>query len=167
MSRQFSDLFDQLYRDYAPMVKQVCTGFLNGDRALAEDLAHDVFINVWNALSKFRGEANYKTWIYRITVNSCLQYLRKPGKTAGFASEQLENLRDQDIDAAVAGREQVNELYRAIGQLGEVDKLLIMMVLDELEYDQIASVMGISEATLRVKIHRIKQRIKNFMSHAG
>ncbi|MBL7770431.1 MAG: sigma-70 family RNA polymerase sigma factor [Flavipsychrobacter sp.] len=79
----------------------------------------------------------------------------------------MENLRDQDIDAAVAGREQVNELYRAIGQLGEVDKLLIMMVLDELEYDQIASVMGISEATLRVKIHRIKQRIKNFMSHAG
>lgn len=76
-------------------------------------------------------------------------------------------MRDQDIDAAVAGREQVNELYRAIGQLGEVDKLLIMMVLDELEYDQIASVMGISEATLRVKIHRIKQRIKNFMSHAG
>ncbi len=167
MSRQFSDLFDQLYRDYAPMVKQVCTGFLNGDQALAEDLSHDVFINVWNALSKFRGEANYKTWIYRITVNSCLQYLRKPGMKAGLAPEQLENIRDQDTEATAKGQEQVSELYRAIGQLAEVDRLIIMMVLDELEYDQIASVMGISESTLRVKIHRIKQRIKNFIRHAG
>ena len=167
MSRQFSDLFDQLYRDYAPMVKQVCTGFLNGDRALAEDLAHDVFINVWNAFSKFRGEANYKTWIYRITVNSCLHYLRKPGMKAGLAPEQLENIRDQDTEVTAKGQEQVSELYRAIGQLAEVDRLIIMMVLDELEYDQIASVMGISEATLRVKIHRIKQRIKNIIHHAG
>ncbi len=86
---------------------------------------------------------------------------------AGLAPEQLENIRDQDTEATVKGKEQVSELYRAIGQLAEVDRLIIMMVLDELEYDQIASVMGVSEATLRVKIHRIKQRIKNILSHAG
>ena len=62
-----------------------------------------------------------------------------------------------------AGRHQ--SLYTAIGQLGEVDRLIIMMVLDELEYSEIANVMGISEVNLRVKIHRIKKNLKSILEH--
>jgi len=58
------------------------------------------------------------------------------------------------------------ELYQAIGQLVSVDRLIIMMVLEELEYAEIAEVIGVSEGTLRVKIHRIKKRLKKLMQHA-
>ena len=54
---------------------------------------------------------------------------------------------------------------RAIGQLENVDRLIIMMVLDELEYEEIARVIGISENNLRVKIHRIKSKLKTLLNH--
>ncbi|MGZ5220253.1 MAG: RNA polymerase sigma factor, partial [Chitinophagaceae bacterium] len=57
-------LFDSLFAQHYAMVLQICKGYMKGDDDLAKDLAQDVFINVWNALSKFRGEALHKTWIY-------------------------------------------------------------------------------------------------------
>jgi RNA polymerase sigma-70 factor (ECF subfamily) len=70
-----------------------------------------------------------------------------------------------DVIADTSGSKDYNQLYHAIGQLESTDRLIIMMVLDEMEYAEISSVMGISESTLRVKIHRIKQRLKNIMKH--
>ncbi|MGK7397354.1 MAG: RNA polymerase sigma factor [Candidatus Cyclobacteriaceae bacterium M3_2C_046] len=56
-------------------------------------------------------------------------------------------------------------MYRAIGRLKEVDRLIIMMLLDECTYDEIANVFGLSEVNLRVKIHRIKKQLKEIMQH--
>jgi RNA polymerase sigma-70 factor (ECF subfamily) len=59
------------------------------------------------------------------------------------------------------------QLYKAVGQLEEVDRLIIMMVLEEVEYEEIARVIGINETNLRVKIHRIKKRLKELLAYAG
>jgi RNA polymerase sigma factor (sigma-70 family) len=154
-------VFESLHASYQPMVLQMCRGFMKGDRDLAADLAQDVFINVWNALPGFRSESSHKTWIYRITVNTCLQHIRKskdknrlPLEHAGGITETPENEEQRAAN-----------LMRAIGQLENVDRLIIMMVLEELEYEEIARVMGISENNLRVKIHRIKLRIKTLLQH--
>jgi RNA polymerase sigma factor (sigma-70 family) len=154
-------VFESMHSSYHPMVLQMCRGFMKGDRDLAADLAQDVFINVWNALPGFRSESSHKTWIYRITVNTCLQHIRKskdknrlPLEHAGAMAETSNN-----------EEEQAANLMRAIGQLENVDRLVIMMVLDELEYKEIARVMGISENNLRVKIHRIKLRLKTLLHH--
>jgi RNA polymerase sigma-70 factor (ECF subfamily) len=158
--QQFAQLFDQ----YKSMVLQVCTGFLQGDKTLANDLLQEVFINTWIALPNFKGEASPKTWIYRITVNTCLTHLRKQKSKRQL---QVQGLPEQVADemADTSGSKDYNQLYHAIGQLESTDRLIIMMVLDEMEYAEISSVMGISEGTLRVKIHRIKQRLKNIMHH--
>ncbi len=164
MSREQELIFTQIFARYKGMVLQVCTGFLQGDQALANDLLQEVFINTWIALPNFRKEASPKTWIYRITVNTCLTYIRKQ---KGKRQIQVQGLPDQAADQLEdAGRpKDYNQLYHAIGQLESTDRLIIMMVLDEMEYAEISSVMGISEGTLRVKIHRIKQRLKNLMQH--
>jgi len=164
MSSDKRQLFESLYREYYPMVFQVCRGFVKGDIPLADDLSQEVFINTWNALEKFQGKSSYKTWIYRITVNTCLQFLRKDKK------RQTQPIPEAGLDVqADHQNEDANErnemLYRAIGMLEELDRLIIMMVLDELKYSEIADVIGISEATLRVKIHRIKARLKKLMNH--
>jgi RNA polymerase sigma factor (sigma-70 family) len=152
--------FESLYEANHPMVFQMCIGFMKGDRDLAYDLSQEVFINIWNGLASFKGESSHKTWIYRITVNTCLQFIRKEKNkipmpvteslAAGQSSPQEEENRLQ-------------ELYHAIGRLQEIDRLIIMLVLDELDYDEIAQIVGIQPANLRVKIHRIKKRLKELM----
>ena len=69
-------LFESLHTDYYSMVYQMCKGFVKGDEDQASDLTQETFINTWRSLSKFRGASSYKTWIYRITVNTCLKYIR-------------------------------------------------------------------------------------------
>lgn len=138
----------------------MCRGFAKGNTELADDLTQEVFINVWNALPKFREESSYKTWIYRITVNTCLLYIRsnKRKQRHGFV----------DVPSPLwepADTSQIDALYRAIGRLEEVDRFIIMLVLDDLEQETIARIIGIKVNNLRVKIHRIKTKLKNILHH--
>jgi RNA polymerase sigma-70 factor (ECF subfamily) len=151
-------VFENMHAAYHSMVMQMCTGFVKGDRDIAADLSQEVFINIWNALPGFRNESSPKTWIYRITVNTCLQYIRKSRRKPQVPLEQISDSNEMGEDRAAS-------LMRSIGQLENVDRLIIMMVLDELEYEEIARVMGISENNLRVKIHRIKLKLKTLMKH--
>lgn len=153
-------IFETLHTSYQPMVLQMCTGFVKGDKDVAADLSQDIFINVWNALPNFRSESSHKTWIYRIAVNTCLQHLRKSKNRVRVPIEHAGAVSEPGNDD-----ERASNLMRAIGQLDNVDRLIIMMVLDELEYEEIARVMGISENNLRVKIHRIKLKLKTLMNH--
>jgi len=155
-------LFESLHTQYHGMVTQVCLGFVKGDRALADDLSQEIFINVWNALERFRGDASYKTWIYRITVNTCLQYIRRDKSKRNTSIAVIEQSAIHHDTEKEGLRD---DLYQAIGRLSEVDRLIIMMVLDELDYEEISRVVGIAEATLRVKIHRIKTRLKRIMEY--
>ena len=163
MVAQDQALFESLHRDYQPMVMQLCMGFMKGDKDLAKDLSQDIFINTWNALDKFKGASSFKTWIYRITVNTCLKYIRDKKDGKRVPVEDISHQLTNELDTNATESHQT--LYRAIGQLDEVDRLIIMMVLDELEYEEIASVIGISASNLRVKIHRIKKNLKEIIEH--
>lgn len=163
MKEQRRAIFNTLYAEYNSMVMQLCLGFMNGDRNLATDLMQDIFINIWNALPGYRAEATYKTWIYRITVNTCLQYIRKQKKKKDIPVDDSGAAILTADEPVVA--EEYDDLYKAIGQLTEVDRLIIMMVLDEMEYEEISKITGVSNATLRVKIHRIKERLKKMMAY--
>lgn len=154
--------FEQIHADYYAMVHQMCMGFVKGDRDMANDLTQEVFINTWGALDKFKGGSSYKTWIYRITVNTCLKYKRD--QKSKLYESLVEGKHDKSIEP-INEEKTYQTLYTAIGKLNEVDRLIIMMVLDELDYNEIAQVIGISEGTLRVKIHRIKKNIKKILDH--
>jgi RNA polymerase sigma-70 factor (ECF subfamily) len=149
-------LYEKLYLQYYGMVLTLSRGFMKGDPDMAYDLAQDVFVNVWNALPGYRAEASYKTWIYRITVNTCLLQIRKDKNKV---KEPLEAAIPAETDTRESFEDE-NMLYRAIGQLEEVDRLTIMMVLEEVDYAEIAQILGITENNLRVKIHRIKSKLK-------
>ncbi len=141
----------------------MCLGFVNGDDDVAKDLTQEVFITIWNKLDSFKGRSSYKTWIYRITVNTCLQHLRKETKKNELSISKFEHLLTDESDTTRT--EAGKDLYQAIAQLNAVDKLVIMMVLDGLEYESISEVMGINETNVRVKIHRIKKRLKKILDH--
>ena len=147
--------FKELYKTYSPKVHRLCLGY-TGNAMEADDLLQEVFIKAWQNMDKFRGDSQISTWIYRIAVNTCLYHLRSQ-----------KNKKNVDIDKTILRQEdelddkeqQVQLLYKCISELSEADRLIITLLLEEVPYEEIATVTEISEGNLRVKIHRIKQQL--------
>lgn len=158
------DEFTNLYNEYGESIKKLCLGY-TGDAVLAQDLLQETFIAVWNNMQHFRADAKWSTWIYRIAVNTCLTHLRK--NTATLVDIETTSLAMLPDDVNTKEQE-VQLLYKCISQLQQTDRLMITLVLEDKPYDEIASITGITEANLRVKIHRIKKQLTQiYNSHAG
>lgn len=148
----FKSIFDRNNRK----VYHLCYGY-TGDSDAANDLMQETFIKVWQNLDKFRNQSQISTWIYRIAVNTCLSYLRvEKRKVTDEINERIIETRADEVSDK---QEQVNQLYKCIAQLEENERIIITMVLDEVPYQEIAEISGISEGNLRVKIHRIKNKL--------
>lgn len=165
MQRSKSKTFETVYTQNHAMVLQMCLGFVKGDIDTANDLSQEVFVNIWNNLDSFKGASTYKTWIYRITVNTCLQYVKKEKKMRTFQLPELENQIDTQ-EAEVSENTNFAKLYKAIGQLKKVDRLIIMMVLEDQDYEHISTIIGIKPTNVRVKIHRIKKRLETILKNS-
>jgi RNA polymerase sigma-70 factor (ECF subfamily) len=161
MIKSKNEPFEKIYHQHHPMVLQMCLGFVKGDKDTANDLSQEIFISVWNNLDKFRGASSYKTWIYRITVNTCLQYVKKEKSVPIFGIENQTSL----IETEKVADDNIPKLYNAIGQLKKIDRLIIMMVLENQDYDSISEVIGIKPTNVRVKIHRIKKRLETILKN--
>ena len=147
--------FTELYNEHASGIRKLCLGY-TGDGALAEDLLQETFIAVWHNMEKFRGDAKWSTWIFRIAVNTCLSHLRKKNhKLVDINELPLAMIADESHQQ----EHEVQLLYKCISQLAEADRLVITLVLEDKPYEEIAAITAITENNLRVKIHRIKKQL--------
>ena len=153
---QKDSLFKEIFDANSKKIFHLCYGY-TGDKDSANDLLQETFLKVWQNLDKFRNKSLISTWIYRIAVNTCLTYLRSEKRQAKEElTPQLAETRREEFSEK---NEQIALLYKCIAKLEESERIIITMVLDELPYPEIAEISGISEGNLRVKIHRIKQRL--------
>lgn len=150
---QFNDIYNKHYNK----VFRLCKGYFCGDISLASDAAQEIFIKVWEKLDTFRNESSISTWIYRITVNTCLLYLRKSSSKKEIRTDSLPQLVTETYSNEKD--EQLQQMYQCIQKLEETNKIIILMTLDGIEYPEISEVIGITEETLRVRIHRIKKSL--------
>jgi RNA polymerase sigma-70 factor (ECF subfamily) len=159
---QKETLFKEIFDKNSKKIFHLCYGY-TGDQDAANDLLQETFLKVWQNLEKFRNKSLISTWIYRIAVNTCLTYLRTEKKQA--KDELTDNIIENKVEEHSEKNEQIALLYQSIAKLEENDRLIITMVLDELPYAEIAEISGISEGNLRVKIHRIKQKLTELYNH--
>jgi RNA polymerase sigma-70 factor (ECF subfamily) len=131
----------------------VMHGVVN-DHDLAQDMAQETFITVWEQLSAFRNEANISTWIYRIATNNCLRQLEK--KKRIISTELSASLPEENKTEI---EPQIQLLYKFIGELPEIDRIIISLELEDVKQAEIAQIVGLSESNIRVKIHRIKAQL--------
>jgi RNA polymerase sigma-70 factor (ECF subfamily) len=155
-------LFVDLFTRNKERIHRLCYGYLNSG-ADAEDLFQEVMTNVWNSLSRFRGEAKPETWLYRVAVNTALMYRRRRHR-----SEPLGDLPDQraGADQNLEQRERLDALRTAIAALPDQDRLIVTLLLEDLSYREIAEITGITANHVGVKISRIKQALEQLMSAA-
>lgn len=129
-------------------------GYVN-DQGLAKDLAQETFIVVFKKLPEFRNEAKIGTWIFRIASNICLrqiEHLNRYPKDEFPANLSEEN--ETDIEP------KIKFLYKQISKLPETDRIIISLELENISQEEIANIVGLSNTNVRVKIHRIKEKLR-------
>ncbi|WP_443946991.1 RNA polymerase sigma factor [Pedobacter sp. AW1-32] len=147
------DYFENLYNQYSPQIFRICMGYTN-DVEQAKDLVQETFISVWRNLSKFRNESSIGTWIFRIATNNCLRAMEvtKRMPTAELPYH-LADCKEESIEG------KLNYLYQCIAELVESDRVIISLELEGLPQSQIAEIVGLKSGNVRVRIHRIKEKL--------
>ena len=123
-----------MVREQKSTIYTVCYMFSN-DEDEVSDLFQETLINLWKGYESFRHESKLSTWIYRVAMNTCISADRKK-------------------------RKQVRQLHERIQRLDLIDRALVMMWLEGMNYDEIAEVIGISVKNVGVKLVRIKEKLK-------
>jgi RNA polymerase sigma-70 factor (ECF subfamily) len=145
------------------IIHKVCRIYTSNQDA-HNDLFQEIAIQLWKAYPKFRGESKLSTWMYRIGLNTAITLYRKSKRsivTQDFDSVlyKIESTSYDDTE-----EEQLKLMYAAIHQLTDIDKALIFLYLEDVNYKEIAETMGISEVNARVRMNRIKTRLKTILN---
>ncbi len=147
--------FMELTERYRNLIYKVCYMYASDGEHL-KDLYQDVLANLWQGLDGFREEALPSTWIYRVSLNTCVSSYRKRRRMGDTVPLDLAADLEDDSDDRAGN---LREMYRLISQLDKMDKAIIMLWLDELSYDEIASVTGLTRSNVATRLHRIRQRL--------
>ena len=155
--------FKEIYHANYESVMRLCLGYLGGDKDEADDLTQEVFIKIWESLDSFRKESKISTWIYRITVNSCLVRIRKLKKK--IKVNDIETITNLEQAQTIDKERMFQNMYRCINSLSETNKAIILLELEGLPQKEISEVIGIKHEAIRTRIHRIKNHLTKCVHH--
>lgn len=154
--------FETIYNTYWQKVFRLCMGYVN-DADTAKDLAQETFIKVWKQLPRFRNESSIGTWIFRIASNTCLRQIQKENKMP--KSELPIEIRNEVLETNI--EKDIQFLYQYISELQEIERIIISLELEDINQKEIAEIVGLSEVNVRVKIHRIKEKLTQKFNKNG
>lgn len=157
-----SDFYQLSILPFAGIIIKICRAYTNSQEDF-EDYYQEVCLQIWRSKDNFNQQSEWSTWIYRISLNVCLTYLKK-SKT-GKKDIVSNPLPEEAIDDSKAfAQDEINELYSAIKHLSETDRAIILLYLEEKSYDEIAEIIGTSTNNIGVRIKRIKDRLIKLMN---
>lgn len=145
------------------IVHKVCTLYTN-DQDSHKDLFQEITIQLWKAYPKFRGDSKFSTWMYRVALNTAITLYRKSKrriKTQDYESVIFKIKADEYDETE---EQQLKLMYKAVKQLGDIDKALIFLYLEDKNYSEISDTLGITEVNARVKMNRIKTKLRTILN---
>ena len=147
--------FERLVKQHKTTIYTVCYMF-SDDTDEVNDYFQETLINLWNGFSKFRHESSPQTWIWRVSMNTCISADRKKRRKPTIPLEMDINLyEDTDADAR-----QIQLLYKRIHRLKPFDRAIVLLWLESLPYDEIGAIVGISAKNVSVRLVRIREELK-------
>ena len=148
--------FTRMVKEQRSTIYTVCYMFSNNADEV-NDLFQEVLTNLWKGYDRFEGRSDVRTWIYRISLNTCISADRKKRKQKTVPlSMNINPFVDQEEDIR-----QSEMLRRRIAKLGAFDRAIILLWLENMSYEEIGQVVGISTKNVSVKLFRIKEQLKN------
>ncbi len=152
--------FAQTVATHKSTIYTVCYMFSKDDDEV-NDLFQEVLINLWRGFEHFEGRSDVRTWVYRVALNTCIsQDRRRRRRTDMELSMDIDLFHDADADTR-----QVDLLHKRIQRLQPFDRAIVLLWLEDLSYDEIAQIVGITTKNVSVRLVRIKEQLKR-MSNA-
>ncbi|GGW33236.1 RNA polymerase sigma factor [Arenibacter certesii] len=145
------------------IVHKVCTLYTN-DRDAHNDLFQEITIQLWKAYPKFRGDSKFSTWMYRVALNTAITLYRKSKKSVPTLDYDSVNFKISADEYDPTEEQQLKLMYNALKELGDIDKALVFLYLEDKNYTEIAETLGITEVNARVKMNRIKNKLKTILN---
>ena len=152
--------FERIVKEHKNTIYTVCFMF-SKDADEVNDLFQETLINLWQGFNSFKGESSIRTWIWRVSLNTCISSERKKNKLQTVPLSMDINLyEDTDEDSR-----QIQMLYSRINRLKPFDRAIVLLWLDNLSYDEIAAIVGISVKNVSVRLVRIKEELKKMSNN--
>ena len=148
--------FTRMVKEYRKTIYTVCY-FFSKDTEEVNDLYQEILINLWKGFPNYRGESSLKTWIWRVSLNTCSNQERKKKSRIQTVSLSIDIDLYNDDDA---GSRQIQMLYDRINRLDVFDRAIILLWLENMTYQDIADVVGISVSNVTTRLFRIKEQLK-------
>ena len=150
--------FVKLIRENERIIYKVCSLYVSDTYTLA-DLYQEVVCNLWRGLPKFRNDSSPGTWIYRVALNTCISGMRK-AKRHPKSDYPVEELSDWLIEQDNSLDEDICEMYRMINRLKTLEKIVVLLYLEEKSYQEIADITGLTLSNVATKLKRAKEKLR-------
>ena len=164
------EAFSQLMEPLEQLIWRVCWHY-TGDREASSDCGQDAMIRIWRALGSYRGECAFRSWVYRIAANCCMDWLRKKKRDR---SVSIEPMKEQGFDPAdtspgtedqVIAKDEHRRLREAIALLPEDQReALVLTQLERVPYEDAARMLDVSEGTVKSRVNRAKAKLKEILA---
>ncbi len=160
-------IFSVLVDRYKNLVFTLCLRLLK-NREEAEEVAQDSFVKIYKSLNKFKGEAKFSTWVYRVTYNNCLDFLKaKKRKLQELSVDAYDGFEIEDLDNAIdilEEKERESAILSCINMLNEDDAFLLTLhYYEDQSVKEIAEIMNLSVANVKVKLYRGRKQLAVFL----
>ena len=169
--------FNRLLNDFQQKVFNTCISFIP-NKEDAEDVAQEVFLEVYKSIDKFKGNSKLSTWIYKITTNKCLGFIRKKNTKKRFAFMQSITGNEVPFDKTtyftefnhpgilLENKEKTATIYKAINQLPENQRIVFTLAkLDGRSYQEIVEITGKSLPSVESSMFRAKKNLKDKLTY--
>lgn len=165
MNMNKEERFKQIISNHEALIHGICRHY-NSNEEDRKDMYQEILVNIWKSIDNFRGDSKLSTWIYRVAVNTSLSFNNKSFRNARLMvyedDRHLNKLFDEnELKEKQKLETDLEQLEIQINLLSVIDKALISLLLEGLSTREIAEIIGLTEPNVRVKIHRIKDQLKN------
>ena len=149
--------FAQIVLENKRRIYTICYMF-SKDADEVNDLFQEILVNLWKGLQSYEGDKFISTWVWRVSLNTCINYSKKQKRALEKVPLDVNITLFEDMDDDSM---QIRQLYDRINKLGYIDRSIILMWLENLSYDEIGSILGITANNVSVKLVRIREKLKS------
>jgi len=160
--KELQTIFTRLIAENHRIIHKICHIYERNDEN-RKDLYQEIIGNAWQAFPKFRGDSKFSTWLYQVSINTAITRFKKEKRVSIRYDPEILLREPYPPEPESDDKTYAARLYQAIEQLNEIEKAIITLYLDDTNYDEMETILGISNNTLRVKMTRIKEKLRNII----
>jgi RNA polymerase sigma factor (sigma-70 family) len=145
------------------IVHRVCHTYFPRDAMEREEVFQDIMYQLWKSYPQFKGESKFSTWMHKVALNTAITHIRRSTREPRRAELTEPIAHAPDMNDHMHREEEVRQLHAAIDTLMGIDKAIILLHLEDQDYDEIAAITGLTRTNVSVRLVRIKRALKEYV----